>query len=237
MAKHQKPIKTPYSKWQSTVEVERFGKRKVRNAMTKQEYDFWDDKVVESHDNYERKLRRETSRLASMANKRVQRLEDNNLTDTPAYKIYVEGGRFGVRGKTFNEVQQELSRLRRFVDAKTSTIRGTNAVLREMAANTGMKYDNMKDLRSKAPQFFELASKVEQYLRNVEDIAAAIGYQKIWEAINEYVSTARVDLGDGTLNIEDMVSEVTDLLKYYEEPVQLIAGWYKPKDSTFDGAK
>lgn len=193
--------------------------------------DVFDKSTVKKKDDYVKKLRQEASRLASMANKRVARLESNNLRDTPAYKIYIEGGRFGVRGKTFNEVQQELSRLRRFIDAKSSTIRGANAVLREMAINTGMKYKNMKELRSKAPQFFRLASMTEQYLRNVEDMASAIGYQKIWQAINEYVATARVDLSDGRLDVESMVREVSQLLTEYEEPVQLIAGWYKIKDN------
>lgn len=193
--------------------------------------DVFNKNIVKEKDDYVKKLRQEVTRLSSMANKRVARLERNNLQDTPAYKIYVEGGRFGVRGKTFNQVQQELSRLKAFINAKSSTVRGANAVLREMAANTGMKYKNMKELRSKAPQFFRLASMTEQYLRNVEDMASAIGYQKIWEAINKYVATARVDLSDGRLDVESMVKEVSQLLTEYEEPVQLIAGWYKIKDN------
>ncbi|WP_457816372.1 hypothetical protein, partial [Staphylococcus aureus] len=126
--------------------------------------------------------RKEASRLVSLANKRVQRLELNGLTDSPAYKAYIaSGGKFGVRGKSHNELQQEVARLNRFINSTTSTIKGVNKTLKEMADNTGITYRDLKELRAKSSKFFELANKVEQYLRTVDDMASAIGYQKIWE--------------------------------------------------------
>lgn len=159
-------------------------------------------------------MRRETSRLASIANKRIARLEQNNLQSSPAYQKWIADGgqKFGVAGKDFNEVQAELARLRAFIDSKTSTIRGINANLREIAANTGIKYKNIADLKQKSERFFELSSKVEQYLRSVEDAASAIGYQKIWEAINQYVQATGVDLADGNAQIDSMVGIISDAL-------------------------
>jgi len=180
-----------------------------------------------------RKFRREASRMASKANKRVARLEANNLTDSPAYKALVEAGetRFGVRGKTYREVQSEVKRLERFLNSETSTIRGVNTTLKAMAENTGIKYSNIRELRQKSSQFFELASKVEQYLRTVDDMASAIGYQKIWEAINVYTSTAKVDLGEKTNDLDVMTRNITDALKAYEQPTPLPdGGWYKLSD-------
>lgn len=166
-----------------------------------------------------RAFRAEVSRLASMANKRIQRLENAGLESSPAYKKWIsEGGeKFGVRGKDFNQVQAELARLRRFIDAETSTIRGVNKVLKEMAANTGLKYENLEELRSKSEKFFELSSKVEQYLRTVDDIASAIGYQKIWESINEYIKDAEIDLGDSEMNIDDLTAKVVEIIKVKED--------------------
>lgn len=185
-----------------------------------------------------RELRAEASRLSAIANKRVQRLESNNLTDTPAYRTYIENGgkKFGVKGKDYNEVQQELAKLRRFIDSKTSTVRGTNNVLKEIAQNTGIKYKNLAELREKSGKFFELASKVEQYLRTVEDIASAIGYQQIWEAITTYTDEARINLADGNVSVEDMVKRVTDALTQYENPAPLFGGdgWYSLKDDDID---
>lgn len=161
------------------------------------------------------KLRKEASRLASVANKRIKRLEGRGLTDSPAYQKWIdEGGqKFGVKGKTFNEVQKEMARLRRFIDSETSTIRGYHQVLKNMAANTGIKYNKIGELYSRAEKFFELSSKVEQYLRTVDDMASAIGYQKIWEAINQYTKEAGIELDDADANIDQMVQMVANALK------------------------
>ena len=177
--------------------------------------------------------RREASRLASLANKRVARLEANDLTDSPAYQMYIKtGGKFGVKGKTHNELQQEVSRLKRFIDMNTSTVKGVTNTLKEMAANTGISYANMKELKQKSAKFFELASKVEQYLRTVEDMASAIGYQKIWETINQYVKSGEIDLSSADGDIDGMVKAVTDAIKQYETPInnRTTGKWFKLAD-------
>lgn len=170
-----------------------------------------------------KKYRKEASRKASMANKRLKRLEDAGLKDSPAYKKWVEDGgqRFGVRGKSHNQLQQEVARLNKFLDSQTSTIRGVNSQLKDMAKNTGIKYKDLTELRSKASKFFELSSKVEQYLRTVDDMASAIGYQKIWEAVNQYTDEARTDLSSSEFDIDKAIAEVTKALKVYDKPIQL----------------
>ena len=159
-------------------------------------------------------FRKEVSRLASLANKRIQRLEAAKLTDSPAYQKWVENGgvKFGVKGKTYNQLQSEMAKINRFINAQTSTIRGINRTLKEMAANTGIKYGTLKELRSKATSFFELASKVEQYLRTVNDMASAIGYHKIWEVINEYVEREKIDLSGAENNIDELSKMVSELI-------------------------
>lgn len=159
-------------------------------------------------------FRKEVSRLASLANKRIQRLENSKLTDSPAYQKWVDNGgvKFGVKGKTYNQLQSEMARLNRFINAQTSTVRGINSTLKEMAANTGIKYGTLKELRSKATSFFELASKVEQYLRTVNDMASAIGYHKIWEVINEYVEREKIDLSGAENNIDELSKMVSELI-------------------------
>lgn len=180
-------------------------------------------------------LKKEANRLVSMANKRVRRLEANNLTDAPAYQQYIaSGGKFSVRGKDYNQLQQEISRLQTFLSSQTSTIRGYNNVLKEMANNTGIKYKNLADLKQKSTAFFELHSKVEQYLRQVEDMGSAIGYQKIWETINQYVKSNKVNLGSDQLDIDGMVKQLTDALKEHDEPFKGFNNfmWYELADDT-----
>lgn len=181
-----------------------------------------------------REYRAEASRLASVANKRIERLERNNLTDSPAYKRYIQDGghKFGVRGKSYNQVQSEVARLNRFLSSQTSTIKGVNSVLKNMAENTGIKYDNLQDLRDKSGKFFELASKVEQYLRTVEDMASAIGYDKIWEIINEYTEAQNIDLSNAETDIDSMIESVVNAIKEYDEPAPTVSGWYSIKKDT-----
>lgn len=202
------------------------------------------EKMVKKHAEKEgnkkvKQYRKEASRLASMANKRIQRLEKAGLTDSPAYQKWIAEGsvRFGVRGKTHNQLQSEVARMKRFIDSNTSTIRGLNATLKEMAKNTGIKYKNLKELQSKSKKFFELSSKVEQYLRTVDDMASAIGYQKIWTAINQYVKDANINLSDSEFDVDRAITQVTKAIKEFEvkrnisDNKNIVSGWYTlPKD-------
>lgn len=167
-----------------------------------------------------KQYRKEANKVISMANKRLARLEKSNLTDSPAYAKLVDSSgnpRFSVKGLDHNALQREMSRVKKFVQAKTSTVRGVNATLKEMAKNTGIKYKNLKELRSKASSFFSLASKVEQYLRNVEDVASAIGYQKIWEAINQYVKSEKTDFDEVENSVEGLTNIIDGLLNGFDK--------------------
>jgi len=164
--------------------------------------------------------RREVSRLASIANKRIKRLENNKLTDSPAYQKLVKNGiaKFGVRGKDFNEVQSELSKINGFLNSQTSTIRGINNVMKTVANNAGISYSSVKELKSKTKAFFNIATQVEQYLRNVEDVASAIGYQKIWEVINEYVEKQNLGLDEVENDVDSLQNIVDTIMQYADEP-------------------
>lgn len=181
-----------------------------------------------------REYRTEASRLASMANKRLKRLEDAGLTDSPAYKA-TSGERFGVRGKSHNELQKEVARMNRFLNSATSTIRGSNQVLKTMAESTGIKYKNLTDLKAKAKTFFELASKVEQYLRTVEDMASAYGSTQLFEAINEYVKKAEIDLGSSEQDVNQLVGLISEAIMEYEQKETIYTldgssqGWFTLK--------
>lgn len=158
-------------------------------------------------------LKREVSRLASMANKRLVRLENNGFEDSPAYRQWIESGgkKFSVRGKDYNELQKELARVRQFVNAKTSTIRGAQSVLKAIAANTGANFKG-KELWAQASNFFRVASMIEQYIRNTENVASAIGYQKIWTAINQYTKANDIDLAAMQVDMEQMVGNIAQMI-------------------------
>lgn len=161
-------------------------------------------------------LKAEVSRKASMANKRLARLERNNLTHLPAYQMWLDykgGVKFSVKGKDYNELQMELARVNAFLNAKTSLVRQANKYLKEIAAMTGIKYKSVKELPALTKNFFELASKIEQYLRNVEGSASAIGYQKIWEVINKYVKEENSELLKGVSDMESAIPIIAEMIQ------------------------
>ena len=153
-----------------------------------------------------KELRKEVSRMASMANKRIDRLERNYLTMLPAYQAWEKNGsvRFSVKGKSYEETQAEYWRLKKFLDDRTSTVKQANDFLREMAENTGIQYNGLEDLKTKSAKFFELADLIKQYNQSINQSAQALDYQKIWKDINTYVLDTDADLADAVSSEEQL---------------------------------
>lgn len=178
------------------------------------------ERVLTELERKTRELKREIQRKANIAHKRLQRLEKNNLTQLPAYQQWVKDGavRFSVKGKDYNQLQAELARLNRFLDSKTSTVREANKHLKEIAEMTGVKYKSVKELPNKLENFFRLSEKVEEYLRNVEGSASAIGYHRIWEVVNEVVESEEMDLDQTEDELtEEMIQKINELLEMEHE--------------------
>lgn len=179
-------------------------------------------------------LKKEVSRLASIGNKRLKRLERNELTDLPAYKSWVDGGsiKFSVKDKNYNQLQSEFWRLKRFLDDKTSTVRSANKFLREMAQNTGIKYNGLSDLKTKSKQFFELAEKIKQYYQTANQSAIALDYQKIWQQINTQIKQGVITIG-GTESTESVLNKyLAEMNKV--QPVENKQEGYKDNSSIYD---
>ena len=161
--------------------------------------------VNKASDKY-KELRKEVSRMASMANKRIDRLERNNLTMLPAYQAWEKNGsvRFSVKGKSYEETQAEYWRLKKFLDDRTSTVKQAHDFLRDMAENTGIQYNGLEDLKTKSAKFFELADLIKQYNQSINQSAQALDYQKIWKDINTYVLDTDADLADAVSSEEQL---------------------------------
>ena len=186
-----------------------------RNIKSRQSTISRPEQILESDRNLIQ-LKREIQRKANIAHKRLERLEKNNLTQLPAYQQWVKDGavRFGVRGKTYNELQAELARLNRFLDSKTSLVKEANKHLKDIAQMTGVKYKSVKELPNKLENFFRISEKIDEYLRNIEGSASAIGYHKIWEVVNEVVEMEGKELDGSERDIESIIQEAIDALEY-----------------------
>lgn len=156
------------------------------------------------------KDRKEIRRLVSIANKRIRRLQANDLSDSPATRFIPDRGKFSIKGLKGAELRTEVGKMRKFLQAQTSTVRGYDRVLKGVAKSTGIKFDRVRDLKTSSSRFFELASKTEQYLRNVEGTASAIGYQAIWEAINVYNKKGGDFLMDVEVDVEGLIEQIAE---------------------------
>ena len=181
-----------------------------------------------------KELRAEVSRMASMANKRLNRLENNNLTMLPAYQAWEQNGsiRFSVKGKDYNQLQAEFWRLKNFLDDRTSTVREANAFLREMAENTGIQYNGLEDLKNKSARFFELAEKIREYNQAIGQAAQALDYQKIWQQINTAVQQDALDLSEA-VSSDEQLERFLDFMNEVQ-PVEDNKEGYSLTNSNFD---
>lgn len=165
----------------------------------------------------EKKYRQEASRKVSMANKRLKRMEEQNLTMSPAYKKWIDDGgqKFGVRGKSTNEVRAEVARLNKFLKQTTSTVKGTKKYLTNVAEQVGIvDYNSYQSLNSQLKDFFEVSDRVREYLKNSKEVSVSIGYKKIWEQVNEYAETVGKEFNSLNSDIVEIAKSITQANAY-----------------------
>ena len=172
---------------------------------------------IEAIEHEQKALRAQVSHLASMANKRLDRLEKNELTSSPAYQKWEQNGshRFSVSGKSYSEVQSEYWRVKDFLEMRTSSVTGTKAVLQEIATNIGwgkIDFDNIALTQAQLSNFFAIANTVSQYLDSVDESAAALDYQEIWNTINAAYQQGKIDFNNAELDAEQMQGIVSEML-------------------------
>ncbi|MEX5258637.1 hypothetical protein, partial [Kocuria arenosa] len=62
-------------------------------------------------------------------------------------------------------------------------------------------------------KFFELQSKIQQYLKSEGEMAAALQYNQIWNGINAYIKEAEIDLADAETSIDSLMEQVDRILE------------------------
>lgn len=158
----------------------------------------------------QRDFRKEVSRLNSMANKRIKRLQNSDFKDSPALNKWTKDGGeyFSIRGKSQQDVRREFYKVKQYLDSSTSSITGTKKTLVEMAKNTGQEYTSVKELQESSKAFFELSNKVEEYLHIQARGSQAIGYQRIWQAINMYTQNNDIKITNDS--VEGLIEVVAN---------------------------
>lgn len=74
------------------------------------------------------------SRLASAANKRLRTLEKSGIENPATLRVELSGGKFSVKGKSGQELKQELFRVKQFLGSKFSSKREWNKFEKKLEA-------------------------------------------------------------------------------------------------------
>lgn len=114
--------------------------------------------VLELNKLNRKELSKLVSQAGSVANKRLARLEKNEI-ESPAYQFNQRnGGRFSVAGKNLNQLRTEYKRVSGFLNAKTSTVTGANEIMDKWADRLGYKLEKQqsKDMWSAYRKYLEV---------------------------------------------------------------------------------
>lgn len=181
-------------------------------------------------DEYKR-LKKEVSRLAQIVNKRMQRIEQAQLTFVPEFKKFESEGKphFGVRGKTYNELQSEYWQLMQYINSKTGTVtqarQYAQTVLNRIGAGDSIKGATVDEMNTYMSNLFEVTEKIQEYLRTTEDKAFALDYQKIWNLVSTYFDSQTVRIADVKSLSNETKEHIINLMKQYRPVEQGIEGY------------
>lgn len=165
-------------------------------------------------------FRKEVSRLNSMANKRLRRLEGSDFKNSPAYRKWLkEGGEyFSIRGKTQQDVWKEYYRVSDFLDSKTSSITGTKEVLKNINEYTGMNLETYDEIINASEDFFRVAKRVSEYL-GLKGMGALYDSGQIYNSIN--LVTQDLNIALTNMNVDEITRYITE---------ELEGSYYNPKN-------
>ncbi|MGL4997976.1 MAG: hypothetical protein ACRC5T_03160 [Cetobacterium sp.] len=179
-----------------------------------------------------KKLKQELYKKVSMANKRLVRLEKKGMTDSPAYQNWSmdkNGVKFTATGKTYNDLRSEMAKIDKFLNSVTSTIRGSNKVLKEILKNTGVKA-KIKPTSNDMKKYFGIVSKIEQLLDS-KNQGAVIGYQQVWAGVNQYITDIEGSLKDGD---PDKIAETVAKMLEFQKLDEYDEGYADPGSDDFE---
>lgn len=154
-------------------------------------------------------LRQYVSRLASAANKRLRRLE-NNRANTPAYRqVMRSGGNFSTRGKNLNELRAEFVRAKNFLEAKSSTVSGWKKTVKGTIDKL-----HEKGVDITPDEFDQLWSVYEE----LKELDPSVSYRRLKYAVLQEIE---MYIEDNEEDAKSMATRITkELGRIYEEQAE-----------------
>ena len=149
-------------------------------------------------------LRQAVSRLASTANKRLQRLSKNDLISPAQIEAKESGGKFSTRGKSELELQVEYRRVSNFLTQRTSTVTGA----RQLEEQTRQDIKAVYGIDISKKDYDELLRGFSQILNESPEYQSrALRYK--------YLKNFNIDLADNKMTTTDISNAITSTLTRY----------------------
>lgn len=98
----------------------------------------------------EPQMRKAVAKLASVANKRIDRLLKSGVPTFWETRLEKEGGRFTTKGKSLNELRAEYMRAKTFLESRWSTVTGAkqlDAKVTEGLEGVGVQHETTGEIR------------------------------------------------------------------------------------------
>lgn len=164
-----------------------------------------------------KKMRREISRKAQMANKRIRRLEEKGVM-TPAlssfYRTRGKGNYFSIRGKSNNQAMQELAEVERYLEMATSSLTGARKILNDTAKKFNIELvasDWVKN-QKRVNEIFRIVDKVDEYLKTSDQKTVAFASTQLIDGVANYIQDFEETVGDIEKDTEEIVVNIVDAI-------------------------
>ena len=161
------------------------------------------------------------NKLVSRANKRYKRLSEKGWKTGAYKKATATGGKFhNRRNASYKEKAREYKRVQNFLNSKTSTVRGSKKVMKDMLNRTGLsdivgndpeeimtteEQDGANGSTVVVNKFFDIASMVDEYLQ--QNRGVKVSSDEIWRSVHDtYLSG--YDFDDDGIDPDEVVGNV-----------------------------
>lgn len=149
-------------------------------------------------------LRQAVSRLASTANKRLQRLSKNDLVSPAQIEANESGGKFSTKGKSELELQVEYRRVSNFLTQRTSTVTGARQMEEETRQVLAKQYGielSKDDYRQMLTGYNQIMNESPEY------VSRKLRYK--------YLRDMDMTLADNHMTTTDISDAITSMLTRY----------------------
>jgi len=182
-----------------------------------------------------RELKQEIHRKIGIANKRIDRLKEQGLENTPAYRNLIQNTgvtRFSIKSASSkNELRRLEGQLDQFIGRKTSTVTGVKKWQKGIADTLGVNYEKVSEIGQNLDSYIDLLGKLTQYQRSQGGVEE--GSERRVTAIDKYIKEN--DINIGAVDTDELVKLVDDMMKEEEEAyIRQLGEWEALDEDWFD---